>query len=318
MIKNILIITDNKLSSQNQTNALANDLVNISKGKTKILQKTINRSYFHFFPNSVIYFFLIIKSFFKKEILDDRVKLIISCGRITAPYNLIFQKIVKCPNFHILDPYFNYDSFKKIIIPEHDSSKFKSLSNLLITKGTLVDKSKVRKNKVDLKKLENFLIKRKKILLLIGGNGRSSQITKNDIVDVLKEMNKLYQKFQIIYCFSRRTSKKIKDFIKMNSNENCIFFPIKNFNPYWALLNISDFLFVTEDSVSMTSDALSTGKPTYIIPVKNKKKKIQEFQEKIRKEGLTKVYKSNLKTWSYKRLDESKRVSRQLEKFLIF
>ena len=60
MIKNILIITDNKLSSQNQTNALANDLVNISKGKTKILQKTINRSYFHFFPNSVIYFFLII------------------------------------------------------------------------------------------------------------------------------------------------------------------------------------------------------------------------------------------------------------------
>ena len=68
----------------------------------------------------------------------------------------------------------------------------------------------------------------------------------------------------------------------------------------------------------MTSDALSTGKPTYIIPVKNKKKKIQEFQEKIRKEGLTKVYKSNLKTWSYKRLDESKRVSRQLGKFLIF
>ena len=48
------------------------------------------------------------------------------------------------------------------------------------------------------------------------------------------------------------------------------------------LIKISDYLFVTDDSISMTSDALSSGKPTYIIPIKNKKKFIN-FKRKLEK-----------------------------------
>jgi len=312
-----LIITDTKLSSLNQSNALAIELAKKSKGVTGILHKTINKSFLHILPNQFIYFFLVIKFFFKKETFEKKIKLIISCGRISAPYNLILKKKLKCPNFHILDPYFNHNSFQKIIVPEHDLNKFKSTSNILITKGTLVDQSRLKINKFHLEKLDKKFNKKKKILLLIGGDGRSSKVTENDIEGTVLEMNKLYKKFQIICCFSRRTSEKLKKFIREKSNANYIFFPNKDFNPYWTLLKISDYLFVTEDSVSMTSDALSTGKPTYMIPVKKNKKKILTFQKKIRGEGLTKHYKKKLEVWSYQKLSESKRICIQLQDFLV-
>ena len=54
-------------------------------------------------------------------------------------------------------------------------------------------------------------------------------------------------------------------------------FPLKSFNPYWELINISNFIFVTADSVSMTSDALSSGKPTYVIPIKELNQKLRNF-----------------------------------------
>ena len=58
------------------------------------------------------------------------------------------------------------------------------------------------------------------------------------------------------------------------------------FNPYWDLINIADFIFVTADSVSMTSDALTTGKPTYIIPIYKLKQKIKDFQTSLKKKKL--------------------------------
>ena len=45
-------------------------------------------------------------------------------------------------------------------------------------------------------------------------------------------------------------------------------------DPYWYLINKSSHFIVTEDSVSMTSDAVFTGKPVYMVKIKNKKKKI--------------------------------------------
>ena len=67
MVNKILIITDNKLSSLNQSNALATELANKSKSKIKILYKKIKNSFFHKLPNFIIYLFLNFKFFFKKR-----------------------------------------------------------------------------------------------------------------------------------------------------------------------------------------------------------------------------------------------------------
>ena len=66
----------------------------------------------------------------------------------------------------------------------------------------------------------------------------------------------------------------------------------------------------------MTSDALSTGKPTYIIPVSKIKSKIKNFQINLNKEKITRIYNKKLSKWSYKKLEESKLVGKQLKKIL--
>ena len=90
----------------------------------------------------------------------------------------------------------------------------------------------------------------------------SKRITTNN-----RDLNQ-QKNIEIAYCFSRRTSHSLKKLIVKNKNEKSLIFPLKSFNPYWELINISNFIFVTADSVSMTSDALSSGKPTYVIPIK--------------------------------------------------
>ena len=148
----ILIITDEKKSSINQVEALSNEIQNQVKKKIIIIRKIIARKKFHFFPNSLIYLCLKTLSFFnKKYFSNQKVDLIISCGRIAAPYNLIFKKINSCKNIHIQNPYFNFNLFTKIIMPEHDKFNRENVVNIL---GTLVNRENLSIDRKSLKKIE--------------------------------------------------------------------------------------------------------------------------------------------------------------------
>jgi hypothetical protein len=244
--------------------------------------------------------------------------LIVSCGRIAAPYNLIFKKIYHCKNLHILNPYFKKEEFSKIIIPKYDSSKFLNKNNLILTSGTLVDREKINLKKKKLLNTSKLFKKNYKIVLfLIGGNGKSSKILFSDLKKTIQQINK-EKKVEIVYCFSRRTPESIKNQVIENKKKDSLVFPKKLFNPYWDLINIADFIFVTEDSVSMTSDALSTGKPTYIIPISKLKHKIKDFQTDLKNKKITRIYNQKLSIWKYKKFEESKIVIEQIKKILNF
>ena len=107
----ILVITDGKLSSLNQCNSIINELKIAKKIKLRYIK--IKKSFFHFFPNSLIYLKLLVQLFFGWSIKKDKINLIVF-GRIAAPYNLIFKKIYHCKNFHILNPYFKKRSSVKL------------------------------------------------------------------------------------------------------------------------------------------------------------------------------------------------------------
>ena len=64
----------------------------------------------------------------------------------------------------------------------------------------------------------------------------------------------------------------------------------------------------------MTSDALSTGKPTYIIPIQKIKLKIKKFHSNLLNQNVTRIYNNNLETWRYKSFKESKKVADELKK----
>ena len=96
---NILAITDNKLSSLNQCNSIINELKRVSKKKIVVEYMEVYRGLLGYLPNFLIYFFLRIRYYFEPS---KKIDFIISCGRISAPFNLVFKKKKFCKKL----PYF--------------------------------------------------------------------------------------------------------------------------------------------------------------------------------------------------------------------
>jgi len=203
-------------------------------------------------------------------------------------------------NIHILDPYIFRNCFTKIIIPKHDKLKIKELHNSLITVGTLVHKNKKKEAKVKFNK------NKKIITFLIGGSGKSSNLKINEVTSVLQKLKGIEKKYNFVSCFSRRTPASIKQYLIEN---NYNYFPKKQNNPYQYLIDKSDYFIVTEDSVGMISDAMSTGKPVFIIILKKVKPKLRNFSNYLISSGLVKKFDGTIKNYKYEPLNEAKRIA---------
>ena len=304
-MKEVLIITDEKRSSINQCFALFDNLK--EKKKIGFKHEIIKRKLIHELPNSLIYLYLIIKSFFNEK-RSYNVDCIISCGRISAPYSLILKKMIKCKNIHILDPYFYRQSFDKIILPSHDVKKDTDLKNVIETIGTLVKKEKFLKSKI--KELNKLNFAKKILTCFIGGDGKSSRFSESDIYDFIKRINNIKPDYAVVYCLSRRTSENIKNLISKNKRENHFLFDYKGINPYWYLINRSSLFIVTQDSVSMISDSISTGKPVYLLKVSHVKEKIKKFSDTLISKNIVRFFDGKIQFYKYKPLNESSRVSK--------
>ena len=66
----------------------------------------------------------------------------------------------------------------------------------------------------------------------------------------------------------------------------------------------------------MISDSLSSGKKTYIVPVKKIKNKIKKFIKVILEKRMAKLFNGELEKWEYKKLFETNQVCKKLTKTL--
>jgi mitochondrial fission protein ELM1 len=70
-------------------------------------------------------------------------------------------------------------------------------------------------------------------------------------------------------------------------------------NPYLAFLELADWILVTEDSVSMATEAASTGKPVHIVPLEGGSRKFRAFHRMMREAGVTRPFAGALERWRY-------------------
>jgi len=70
-------------------------------------------------------------------------------------------------------------------------------------------------------------------------------------------------------------------------------------NPYFAYLALADAILVTEDSVSMVTEATATGKPVHVITLAGGSRKFREFHRRMREAGITRKFIGILEEWRY-------------------
>jgi mitochondrial fission protein ELM1 len=83
-------------------------------------------------------------------------------------------------------------------------------------------------------------------------------------------------------------------------------------NPYFGFLALADYIIVTEDSVSMASEALSTGKPVYIAALEGGARRLDMFHKILQEQGYTRPFTGLLEQWNYVPPDDTQRVAQEI------
>ena len=76
-----------------------------------------------------------------------------------------------------------------------------------------------------------------------------------------------------------------------------------------GILALADVIVVTEDSVSMTSEALATGKPVYDVRLPGYSARLRRFQDDLIAEGYTRPFTGALERWNYTPPDDTARAA---------
>ena len=83
-------------------------------------------------------------------------------------------------------------------------------------------------------------------------------------------------------------------------------------NPYWGYLGLAEAILVTADSVTMVSEAASTGKPVYVIELDGGSAKFERFHRGLVDAGVTRPFHGRLEFWDYPSVNETAGIAAEI------
>ncbi len=212
-----------------------------------------------------------------QELIKVRPDFVIACGSMVGSVNFFIKRCYNTKAICLLKPGpIAWKYFDLVIAPEHDRpSVFKTKFALtkaalnLVTPEYLKNQSALLLNRYS--HLKNSV--RMKIGVLLGGNTRGVVYNENQIRLLLRQIKEAASHFNadILITTSRRTPAAVDAVVskEMRSFERCVLCIIANdYNVPEAvggILALSDLLIVSGDSISMVSEAVTSGKRTIVF-----------------------------------------------------
>lgn len=200
----------------------------------------------------------------------------------------------------VQDPRIPARLFDLVTVPQHDPARGE---NVITTTGAL--------HRVTPERLAEELSKfpalqklpQPRAAVMIGGNSKAHHLTAENTTKLAARLQELVKNYSLMITVSRRTPHTCLDILQkaLADAPGTYFWDGSGDNPYFAFLGLADFLLVTEDSVSMTSEAISTGKPVYTIPMEGGARRIDRFHHLLQTQGYTRILPQEgaLETWHY-------------------
>lgn len=244
--------------------------------------------------------------------------LIIAAGRKAVAPALWVKKQSKgkAVLVQLQNPYINPKHFDMVVAPQHDRY---TGDNVLTTIAGLhkVTSDNIEQAHDEFQETFSKLPK-PRIAVLIGGNSKHHTLTTQATVTLCGQLLELANKGHgIMVTASRRTGDKNEALLKdMLQHENIYFWDGVGTNPYFGLLAWANTILVTEDSVSMTSEAISTGKPTYIIKMSGGSDRIDTFHALLQEKGMTRVFNGTVENWDYAPPCDTQKVAKKIREHL--
>jgi len=220
-----------------------------------------------------------------RRFLDDRTykglamlkpDMIISCGSALAPVNYCLARENLAKSAVVLRPgMLSVNKFDLVIMPRHDNPPKKK--NITVIEGALnlIDKGYL-KDQAD-KMASSFGLRPSSfaffIGVLIGGDTKNFHMDSVSVLEVLNQIKETAEKYNagILITTSRRTPPEVEALIKeqMSAYARCRLLVVANEKnipeAVGGILGLSEFVIVSPESISMISEAASSGKHVLVF-----------------------------------------------------
>jgi len=319
--KQMVIVDDGRTGHLRQSQALARTLREVLEKRGKSVEEnTISLQWRGPWAISLFAFYVFLAqylSFLKREdclryfltdisfkdVMKYKADYIVSCGSQGAGVNFILSQNHLAKSISILTPgLISKERFDVVVLPQHDRSKTIRRARLITPKVSpnMISTAYLREQTEGLFKHCSRLKgnARTKFGVLIGGDAQGVKFDEaqiRELIDQIKEAA-LYLNADILLTTSRRTPAAIERIIAdgLKSFEPCSLCIIANQSnipeAVGGILGLSDVVIVSGESISMVSEALSSGKHTIVFSPhgqygKSPRDKYEDFVLKLNDQG---------------------------------
>lgn len=237
---------------------------------------------------------------------------VISCGKIAAPLAAAMRRASggRVKAVHIQNPLMATHHFDAVVAPRHDRVRGE---NVFSTVGAVHPITAAKLEAAAPRWAPVFAdLPRPLVGVLIGGSNGRFTLDPPTMKDFAQRLAALARQHNagLVITPSRRTGKDNEAVLAQAlAGLPAFVWDGKGENPYLGILALADVIVVTEDSVSMTSEALATGKPVYVVRLPGDSARLRRFQDDLIAEGYTRPFTGALEHWSYTAPDDTARAA---------
>ena len=277
---NILIISDKKRGHLNQSIAFSK-LLNAKYDIREVEYKSkLFKLFSYIFDWLNVYTSFLYKNFFE---VNKKYDLVVSAGSTTYYASKIASKKYGIKNIALMYPKGYKLNFYKIFAQSHDNFKIKNNITLLPVNFTYSEPI-------------NLIECKKCVALVIGGDNKVFKMDIKDIKKVVDFIFKNFKDYKKYVTTSPRTKKEIEEYIDSLDFDYKVIYSKNKINPIGDFLKCCEYIFVTIDSTSMISEAVSFGKSSVeVIPLKGKFSKYHKMVNNLEKEGFLHIFNGTIK-----------------------
>ncbi|GJL97890.1 MAG: nucleoside-diphosphate sugar epimerase [Hyphobacterium sp.] len=237
----------------------------------------------------------------------------IGCGRPAIRVARHHRKSYPEARFvYVQDPRSQYDLFDAIIAPTHDRLDGPNAISMLGSPNRLTAQ-KLASGKAALTgALQKFRSPR--AVMLIGGPNKRLSMTKDVVAAICSRAEFLEREgLSVLVTTSRRTPKPLVNALEAMARADRFWvYSGEGENPYFGFLAAADYIFVTEDSTNMLTEAAFTGKPVYALPLDGNPGKFRLLHADLEAHDALRSFLGRLDQWNYAPLNETARIANLL------
>jgi mitochondrial fission protein ELM1 len=242
---------------------------------------------------------------------------LIATGRQTVALSTGIRKASNGATFtvQIQNPTVDPGNFDLVVVPAHDRL---TGANVVTTHGALT-----RVNEAVLERARKHFepllapLPRPLVTVLIGGSNRAYRFTPAVARRLARDLKAMIAETGggLAVTCSRRTDARAAETFRASLAEiPCFLWNGEGENPYFGFLALADAIVVTADSVSMISEACSTGTPVFLAKLEGGAAKFERFHRRLIDEGRMRPFTGRFEHWAYDPLRDTENAAAELRR----